>query len=306
MGLAIWCEFDLRCNLNCSFCYNHWRAVSPAAPRPPETVATSRALQTLLESIDVEQIALSGGEITLHPGLLEFVDLIKKFDVPILLVTNGTTLNGENLESLVAAGVNSFQVSLLGGQPEAHDRIAGVKSWDKVIRALYNIAEQDISCSVVFVATNQNMHEFKSVVEICAVMGIKDIVFNRFVGNAGAGKVNADGLVVIDHGQLVDALAAGNDVAAANDITIHLGTPLNLERVDRNRLQAVAISDCSDLSNRKLTMDASGNLRRCPQSSITLGSVFDKNLKGKTRQWLHDISASKPPLGPGECYCSFE
>ena len=111
------------------------------------------------------QLQFTGGEPTIRPDLVKIVKYAAKWFKEISIDTNGRRLQDKKfLEELVFAGVNSFEVSLLGITPSTHDALSGVSgSFSETIQALENISELKkelaIGLSVEFVLTKKNLNE---------------------------------------------------------------------------------------------------------------------------------------------------
>ncbi|GKY94489.1 hypothetical protein MPSEU_000414800 [Mayamaea pseudoterrestris] len=113
-----------RCNFRCTYCM----PIEGVALQPEEQLLTTTELLTLAKhfcSLGVNKIRLTGGEPTLNPHLLDIVTELKRMNVSVGITTNGFLLGQKPklLEQLMAAGLDSMNVSLDSLEPEKFARI---------------------------------------------------------------------------------------------------------------------------------------------------------------------------------------
>jgi len=98
------------CNIRCRDCYN-------LQPERIKSLAEIEAeLDVLLRLRRLQSISLVGGEITLHPELVEIVQRIRMRGLFVELFTNGVALDGLLLTRLKAAGANVIFLHIETGQ----------------------------------------------------------------------------------------------------------------------------------------------------------------------------------------------
>jgi len=88
------------CNIRCRDCYN----LEPDRIRPLAEIEAQ--LDALLHLRKLHSVSLVGGEITLHPELVEIVRLVRRRGLFVELFTNGVALNDDLLVRLKEAGAN--------------------------------------------------------------------------------------------------------------------------------------------------------------------------------------------------------
>jgi len=77
----------LRCNLNCHFCFNKGLRVIDDVP-----IADFQKIVAILEKAGVTCIDILGGEPTLHPGLMNLLDVIREQQMTCNLSSNGSNV----------------------------------------------------------------------------------------------------------------------------------------------------------------------------------------------------------------------
>jgi len=235
-------------------------------------------LEELFRKTTVDSIALSGGEITLVMDLERIVKFLGQKSVPVVLTTNGTLLDRKRVKTLKESGISTFQIPILAGNKTIHDNLTGVPSWEKAIRSLVYIKDEGGQAAIVFVATRANLQYFIEVLEVAALLGIDRVIFNKFVGAAGAGLINRGRLHIDDVDELVHVLKDANDFARMHSLKIELGTPITLSPTEVNQLDCVSWHKCPvGLDQSRFVLDGFGNLRACPQSKHILGNIMDQH-----------------------------
>ena len=88
------------CNIRCRDCYN----IQPDHIRPLAEIEAQ--LDALMRLRKLHSVSLVGGEITLHPELVQIVQLVRRRGLFVELFTNGVALNEDLLARLKEAGAN--------------------------------------------------------------------------------------------------------------------------------------------------------------------------------------------------------
>ncbi len=176
-------EVTARCNLRCRHCYNVWKG---GEEREPEELGTAEAIdlvRRITRETRCRTFTFSGGEPLLRDDFALLVRAAAKRCGHIVVISNGTLLDEQRVEELLAAGVSLFELPLLAPEAELHDRLAGGKAFARVTRAAADIAYQGGQAAFVFVGTSENMHCFEEVLELGMALGVRNFLLNRY--NAG-------------------------------------------------------------------------------------------------------------------------
>lgn len=125
-----------RCNLKCEFCFNKDNDVSKG-----DELSLEQIKKFIRQSAKYRPgFFLSGGEPFSRKDIFEIVDQIKRYALPVGIVTNGVFLNEEKVDRLMRLGVDVMVLSFHGTE-EIHDRIVGTKgSYQKTMNALLLLA----------------------------------------------------------------------------------------------------------------------------------------------------------------------
>jgi len=109
-----------RCNLACRMCA-YWRTTREQTL----TLAEWQGVIDALADHGCGKLHVSGGEPFLRPDLLEILRHGVERGLKVNLTTNGTLLDRERAQRLVATGINAVSVSLDGPNAKLHDRVRG-------------------------------------------------------------------------------------------------------------------------------------------------------------------------------------
>jgi radical SAM protein with 4Fe4S-binding SPASM domain len=86
------------------------------------------------------RIYFGGGEPFIREDFLTILGHVKSFDLPVSLATNGTLLDQERIQKVVALGIDKMNFSI-DGYEELHDELRGEGSFSKVTSNIKNIME---------------------------------------------------------------------------------------------------------------------------------------------------------------------
>ena len=162
------CEMILtdQCNFKCPYCR-----------RRGQEMPLEQALSTLRLWVKdgLRNVRFSGGEPTLHPGLLDLVRFAKGSGVQrIALSTNGSAPQQQYLD-LLDAGVNDVSVSLDACCASTASTMAGTDMpFSNVLGNIAVLAEMT-HVTVGVVVTEQNAPEVGRIVDVAHAMGVADV-----------------------------------------------------------------------------------------------------------------------------------
>lgn len=276
--VEIWYELETRCNLHCKFCFNYWKEGDTRAPRRLPTAETLEGLSRLFDAVICEKLTLSGGEPLLREDLFDLLALVKSRGIPMVLTTNGTLLDAEMIGRLMSAGVVTFQVPFHSADQARHDFLSGGECWRQTLQAFISLREAGAKTLAVFVATKLNLGDFCGVLEICAALGLREVIFNRFIPS-GLGVRHREVIGVPEDGELLPVLFEANALAERLGLRIHLGVPVELSAGVRHALSRVTTASCPVREGQtRWTVDAECNLRRCNHSGRSVGNILNGGL----------------------------
>jgi MoaA/NifB/PqqE/SkfB family radical SAM enzyme len=272
--------------LRCKFCFNFWKDGVSKIPIKLNTSETIKALTVLFSIVDCEKITISGGEPLLREDLYEILSLIKSYDIPTVLTTNSTLLDYESISRLLDAGVLAFQVPFHSADEAVHDMLSGGECWRKTLKAFTMLKESGANVVAVFVATRLNLQHFSDVIEICSLLSINEIIFNRFIPS-GLGLRNRQLIGVPGEMEIISTLLEANEKAKRFNVVVHLGVPVEIPITLMKDLDRISMASCPvAIGQTRWTIDAAGDIRRCNHSGMPVANL----LAGGTDKWISEIS----------------
>jgi uncharacterized radical SAM superfamily Fe-S cluster-containing enzyme len=206
------------CNLECPVCivdnqYSKHMTVEAFAGIVDRMVAHEGTL---------DAITISGGEPTLHPHILEFVDIASRREVArVTIVTNGLRIGTDRAfaEELKRRSVYVI-LQLDGFSPESHIKVRGRDLTVEKAAALDMLRELDIATQLSFVpARGVNEHEIGKAVELLLKEDfILSLIFQPVAltgqGGAAFGQDPMDRLTITS---VINAAAKQTDVLLRSD-----------------------------------------------------------------------------------------
>jgi radical SAM protein with 4Fe4S-binding SPASM domain len=143
-----------QCNLSCEFC----ELPKPGKPLDKEYI---RQLLLNLKECGTKKVHFSGGEIFLHPQIMDILKMAIEYDFQVNFTTNGTLLNKEMIKELVSLKIHSISFSLDSGNPALHDKLRGIKGSFKhtlnIIKILNDYRKKEPKIIINTVLSNKNI-----------------------------------------------------------------------------------------------------------------------------------------------------
>jgi pyruvate-formate lyase-activating enzyme len=169
---------NFHCNQQCEFCF-------VSTHLPPAAEATVRkAVETAGDEGAV--LVLSGGEPTLNPRLVEYVQLAKRRGArAVELQTNAIRLADPALTgALAAAGLDQAMVSLHGSTAEISDAITGAPgTFVSTVRGIDELVKTGVRVRLNFVFCQGNREDFPRLVDFVASRWPTASIVFSFVGS---------------------------------------------------------------------------------------------------------------------------
>ena len=272
-------EVTKRCQNDCVFCYNVWKEDDGYPGRELPTADALALVDKVISETGCKYIGLTGGEPLLRKDIFEIAERISSKGVVPILISNGALLRRDTVGRLIEAGVRDFEVSLHSHEREIHDELVGRRgSYEEALDAILAVKEMGGSVSAVFVATRKNIGGLKSYVELCALLKVTWILFNR-IACGGTCLPNFPALAP-SPGQIRDALDESAALAERFKIGFGAGVQIQPCLLDLSKYPNVRTSFCplNNIAGGRtyFAIDPGGNLRMCNRSRGLLGNVLER------------------------------
>lgn len=167
------------CNMRCIHCYEE---AGKKGKNELSSKAVFQGIGTLSEA-GVTSIAFSGGEPTIHPHILDFIDYAHDKGMYVAMATNGYTLADKGKsKKFVDAGLEFAQISLDGIISETHDsfrRIDG--AWNNAVNSVENFVDAGIFVEVATTVTEHNKDEIPEMIDFIGNLGANWFMLYNFI-----------------------------------------------------------------------------------------------------------------------------
>ncbi len=271
-------ELTARCNQDCRYCYNVWKAREGMVQREMTTEEWCTLIGRLQDEMGCRQVTFSGGEPLLREDFREILAFCHRRGLESIVISNGRYLDQEMLEFCLAHGVKMFEVTLLGSNAATHDGLTRVPgSWERALSAMTRLYKAGATWCGVFVATSENIGQVRETVEMMIALGAKVIMFNRF-NPGGEGARHRDLMPAPDDVQ--KALRVVDELAVAYNFPATASVPVMPCLVDLHGFQRVQFGFCAaGRAGSYPTIGPDGRVRPCNHSATILGDFHQQSMQ---------------------------
>lgn len=177
-----WWDLTSACNFRCVHCLYNDTEYSNKDDLTTEQVF--RLCDELINDFKIFKIILTGGEIFMHPNLIDVVKQFKENNVAVQLMTNAGLMNDEHIEIL--SGIfnpytDLIQISLDGATSETFKKIRRTELFDKIVSNIKKLVNNGLKVRVACTINSINYHEIEAVYELCDSIGVEAVLFGRTI-----------------------------------------------------------------------------------------------------------------------------
>ncbi|MCG3752561.1 MULTISPECIES: pyrroloquinoline quinone biosynthesis protein PqqE [unclassified Amycolatopsis] len=161
-------EVTHQCPLHCVYCSNPLKLLDRQ-----DELATEDWVRVIREAagLGVVQVHFSGGEPLVRGDLETLVAECRGLGLYTNLITSGLGLTEGRAEALVAAGLNSAQLSIQGDAAESTNLVAASKRFDKKEAAARIIRDAGLPLNMNVVLHRLNLDRLDAIIDVCAEWG---------------------------------------------------------------------------------------------------------------------------------------
>ncbi|MBU7026630.1 MAG: radical SAM protein [Theionarchaea archaeon] len=273
-------DITSQCNLACQHC----RASVLDRTTPDLTFEQVVSILTQIHSFSPNvALAVAGGEPLMRPDIKDIFYYIKdNLDgMDIELLTNATLITQNNVDWLTET-VRGFNVSMEGATPEIHDSIRGRGAFQKTVRALELLVEEDATIAVRMTYFHQGEDEPENLMRFIHGIGVKMFNFRYLVPVGRATKKR------VDAGQYRRLSERIWEVGKELNMRIGYSDPfpellVNKERkkevdADSDLLQGISVTGCS-IAFTLLYVNPQGIIQLCPYFPIPVADAKEEDVE---------------------------
>lgn len=167
------------CNMRCVHCYEN------AGRQGSNELASNEVIDGLKKMSDagVTSVAFSGGEPTMHPQILDFIEYTQNSGMCASMATNGFNLSDKTRsKDFIDAGLEFVQISLDGINPKTHDSFRRIPhAWENAVGAIENFVDAEIFVEVATTVTEHNMDEIPEMIDFVRDLGANWFMLYNFI-----------------------------------------------------------------------------------------------------------------------------
>ncbi|MBQ1642831.1 MAG: radical SAM protein [Oscillospiraceae bacterium] len=167
-----------RCNLRCAHCYQSEYASEMSGE---ELFPALDKYERFLEEKHIHgHINLTGGEPLVHPDYFRLAREIRRRNMDLGILTNGTLIDREKAKLIAELRPLFVQVSL-DGTRRIHNAVRGSGSFERAMRGIDWLKKEGVSVHVSFTAQRTNLNQLRPLARVCRVHKVDKLWFDRVV-----------------------------------------------------------------------------------------------------------------------------
>ena len=269
-------EVTNQCNLDCLYCYNHWKC------NDSFTILNSykkaiKVLKQLFKIANINRIAFTGGEPFLSERFLELILFCRLQNKTVSIISNGNVGKTNDYKQCLEMGVSLFQFPFLSNNAEIHDSLSNVKgSLDKTLNSILDVLSLGGRVVPVIVLTKQNYVDLGDTLSFLSDIGLKQIMLNRY--NIGGKYQNTN--LALNKVEINSAFDIANNISEQKGLKITSNVCSPICYINPALYPNIWFGHCSDdMSRRPITINIEGDVRLCNHSPIIAGNIFKNNFE---------------------------
>ncbi len=271
-----------RCNSRCIMC-DFWKKTDSGLTfeKIKNAVIDAKELGT-------KEIRLTGGEPTIYPYFFETMMLTKDLGMDFSFITNGFTLSREIINRVLMYSPKQIHVSIDSSRAETHNRIRGIKSFEKIIGNLEFLKKKSPNQKVIvnYVVNNLN---YEHIHELMDEYGGKLFDELNLIPIRGNKNLFLNETQVKDYNDrivpMIKKMASKTNTKLRHENPFVFGEPADMENTlagnyTKNFYKNI---DCT-VSKYTLFLDATGAVYPCANTpykgdKFLLGNIFTHSVK---------------------------
>ena len=168
LGIPVGGNFELtaRCNFDCPMCYIHLSNEEVAARGKELTAQQWISIAEQARDRGLMFALLTGGEPLVRKDFFEIYGAMKEMGLLVSVNSNGSTLQGENLQRLIDDPPQRINVSLYGGCAETYRTMCGNDAFQRVVDNIREMKRAGIDVRINVSLTPYNYQDLEKIYAI--------------------------------------------------------------------------------------------------------------------------------------------
>ena len=165
LGIPVGGNFELtaRCNFNCPMCYVHLSEQEVEARGKELTAQQWISLAEQARDRGLIFALLTGGEPLVRKDFFEIYGAMKEMGLMVSINSNGSTLQGKNLENLLEDPPQRVNVSLYGGCSQTYQAMCGNDAFERVVENIRQLKKASIDVRLNVSITPYNHQDLQRI-----------------------------------------------------------------------------------------------------------------------------------------------
>lgn len=253
------------CNLNCFFCFQKDNRIDLKLPKKN----LFNALDDISES-GIKAVRFTGGEVFLRDDLLDIVKYAKEKGLYVILNTNGTLINKDNI--CVFNFVDLVLIPINSCNAEQDFFSTGLKdSFERKLNALNSLKDFNIRIECCTIATKQNIKYLEEFYKLMS--DLKPFVW--FLLRPAPTLTNLRPMDNYDVEILIEKMLRLNKEYKIN---CFIANALPFCSYDPEKIRLVCVGGRNDDGRTRLVINPKGNIKPCYFSNIILGNIKENRI----------------------------
>ncbi|MFH1637515.1 MAG: radical SAM protein [Candidatus Woesearchaeota archaeon] len=173
-GRVIW-EITNSCNYSCGYCI-----FSAEKGRIPDELTNEEVFEVLegLKEREFSHLKLTGGEPFIRKDFMDILKQSSNLGFIVDVSTNASLITAEKARTIKDLGVQMVHVSIDGHNQELHELARGKNTYQRTIRGLQHLIDNDVNVRVGTVIFKANEDYLSKMVDSAAALGANEIIFS--------------------------------------------------------------------------------------------------------------------------------
>jgi len=273
-------EITNDCNENCIHCYR------------PELIISKWNIENFentlinLKKLGTLHIDFTGGEPFLHSNINQFIELCKKNDFVVSILTNATKIDDNQISLLASSPIRKLYISLYGANEEIHDKITNKKgSFNKTIETIKKLVKNGIPISLNCPIMNINENQVENLAKLSKELNV-NCEFSFKISPSQNKNKNIEHLNSFSE-DLILKNAKNPNVKLYNTLLSRFSELSEIKTTNTHYCQA---------GFRTITISPNGDLIPCTSIRYVMGNIFKNSFlylwnKGKLlKKWQNEYN----------------
>jgi len=172
------------CNLRCKHCFFYDKKECYDSTNELCDEEKLKLVRYFAEDINIMHCTLTGGEIFASPIIFDIIKILKKNNIPLDLLTNGTLIDekiADKLSEILNPSYDLFQISLEGANENINDKIRGKGSFNKIIKAIKLLKNYKFKVFVATTLNNSNVEQLTDIYKLCKELKVDRLNIGKMV-----------------------------------------------------------------------------------------------------------------------------